>query len=372
MSATRKVVVVGAGAAGLACALAATSAGHRVDVYETHSQPVATPAAIQVVPSMMRGLVALGIADECVRAGFPYDGIDMVDRRGRILTREHTPSLAGLHYPPSMGIALDDLVRILEGAALHHGAHLHRASTVVVDHVSGKLSLSGDPQGLLQADLVIVATGADSKLCQDLFPSTLETTRYPQSWWSAKVRRDPVLMRPRYATGPERRKSLVIPLSGQFAGLTYIHTDSRPPQGENVPAYFAHALSGFPALERGLAVQLDGLSTVEVRPVVSAILGRPWSESGAIAVGDCACTLPPQLGQGTAQAIDDAIVLGELLTQDLRPDTLAKTFGARRLARRKDVYEITTRAARWEVAPERDTDFQQLSRDLSKLVATSA
>ena len=371
MTATRSVMVVGAGAAGMACALAAASVGARVDVYETLAEQPVTNAFIQVVPSMMRGLVELGVADACVRAGFPYDGIDMVDRRGWVLTREHAPSLAGLRYPPSLGLALDDLTRILQVAALDRGARLHRASTVVVDRASGKFSLNEHPQNLLAADLVVVATGVHSTLGHELFPWTSDATKYAQSWWSTVVRRDPALTRPRYTVGPERRKSLVIPMSGQFAGLTYIHTDAMPPQGVDLATYLVRALADFPSLERGLAAQLNGATEVYVRPVISSILDNPWSAKGAIAVGECACAVPPHFWQGTPMAIDDALVLGELLIQALPAVSLAKEFSMRRLARRRETYALTTRAARWDVAPERDTDFPQISRDLSKLVAAS-
>ena len=342
-----------------------------MDVYETRAEQPATNEFIQVPPSMMRGLVELGVADECVRAGFPYDGIDMVDRRGWVLTREHTPSLAGLRYPPSLGLALDDLSRILHSAALDRGARLHRASTVVVDRASGKFSLHERPQNLPVADLVIVATGVHSKLSRELFPSTSEVTEYAQSWWSTVVRRDPALTRPRYTVGPDRRKSLVTPMSGQLAGLTYIHADAMPPQGEDLATCFARALADFPNLERGLAGQLDRTSGISVRPVISAILENPWSESGAIAVGECACALPPHFWQGTPLAIDDALVLGELLIQGLQPASLGKKFSVRRLARRREIHALTTLAARWDVAPERDTDLLQLSRNLSRLISAS-
>lgn len=140
-----RVIVIGAGVAGLACALAAGSHDLQVQVFdEAPSPPRESSGHVEVVPSMLRDLVALGIADECTRAGFAYNGIDLVDRYGRVVVELAIDRLAGLRYPAALGISRSALLSLLEGAA--------RARGVVIDRGSRVTAVEPPPAGPLHRD----------------------------------------------------------------------------------------------------------------------------------------------------------------------------------------------------------------------------
>ena len=133
-----RACVIGAGLAGLCCALAAASRGLRVQLFDEAAQPRAQPAHIEVVPNMLRDLVAFGVAEECVRAGFPYRGIDVIDRNGRHLHELATARLAGPRFPAALGIRHAELHRVLEQAAISRGVVLSSAARVqAVREVAG-------------------------------------------------------------------------------------------------------------------------------------------------------------------------------------------------------------------------------------------
>ena len=50
---------------------------------------------------MLRDLVALGVAEDCIRAGCAYHGIDVIDSRGQVLLQLPTERLAGAMDRPS-------------------------------------------------------------------------------------------------------------------------------------------------------------------------------------------------------------------------------------------------------------------------------
>ena len=96
------VVVVGAGVAGLSCALACARTGARVTVLEARTAPVAVPAHIDIVPNLLRDLARLGVAQDCVQRGFAYSGLAVVDEHGDEGFRLPTESLAGPQLPPAV------------------------------------------------------------------------------------------------------------------------------------------------------------------------------------------------------------------------------------------------------------------------------
>jgi 2-polyprenyl-6-methoxyphenol hydroxylase-like FAD-dependent oxidoreductase len=79
----QRVCVIGAGLAGLACAVAAAGRGLHVQVFDDADQQTTWRGHVEVVPNMLRDLVALGVGDACVRAGFPFHGVDVL-RTGRL------------------------------------------------------------------------------------------------------------------------------------------------------------------------------------------------------------------------------------------------------------------------------------------------
>jgi 2-polyprenyl-6-methoxyphenol hydroxylase-like FAD-dependent oxidoreductase len=60
---------------------------------------------------------------------------------------------------------------------------------------------------------------------------------------------------------------------------------------------------------------------------------RPWHAGGCVLIGDAAHACAPTLAQGGAMALEDALVLGELLGQQLELAGALLAFEARRAPR---------------------------------------
>src|SRR5689334_5638648 len=117
MAVVRHVGIVGAGLAGLSAALAASLARVREEAFEADARPAMPAAHIEVVPNLLRDLVALELGASCVRAGFPYQGFAVLDGDGRRHFEIPTPRLAGERHAAALGMVYGDLLGLLRDAA---------------------------------------------------------------------------------------------------------------------------------------------------------------------------------------------------------------------------------------------------------------
>jgi len=366
-----RVCVIGAGLAGLCCALAAASRGLRVQLLDEAAAPRTLAAHIEVVPSMLRDLVAFGVGDECVRAGFPYRGIDVIDRHGRHLHELPTERLAGPRFPAALGIRHDELHRLLERAALARGVVLRRAARVQAVHEqAGVTRVEVEGADPVEADLVVLAAGAGSELAPALFPHATPAAPLPQSWWYTLLPRPVDLDRPLIAYGDAGRRAVLVPVRHDQAGLALTERSTPP---ERAPAtHLRQALAGFAPRLRALAPLLNDDTPITLRPARSALLETPWHRGAVLAVGDCAHALPPHFGQAAAQAVEDARVLADLLEGAVSCEQLLDAFERRRIDRVRRVHEITTTAARWDLQPDSGADLSLLTTRLAQTVAQPA
>lgn len=367
-----RACVIGAGLAGLACALAAASRGLQVQLFDDAPQARNLPAHIEVVPNMLRDLVAFGVADECVRAGFPYRGIDVIDRQGRHLHVLPTERLAGPRFPAALGIRHADLHQVLERAAVARGVALRRGVRVLAVQADGapaRVVLAGGET--VESDLVVLAAGAASELRTALFPHARAAADLGQAWWYALLPRPVELDRPLIAFGSAGRRAVLVPVRHDLAGIAL--TEPMPAGEPRAHAeHLRDALASFAPRVRGLAAQFDAGTPIALRPVRTALLEPPWHRGAVLAVGDAAHAFPPHFGQAAAQAIEDARVLADLLDGRPQRGTLLAAFEHRRAERVRQVHDITTTAARWDLQPEGTADLSGLMERLARTVARPA
>jgi 2-polyprenyl-6-methoxyphenol hydroxylase-like FAD-dependent oxidoreductase len=66
-------------------------------------------------------------------------------------------------------------------------------------------------------------------------------------------------------------------------------------------------------------------------------------------IGDAAHATIPQLGSGAALAIEDAVVLGELMNTEDTIETVFENYVNRRYARCKMVVDVSETIGQWEM-----------------------
>jgi 2-polyprenyl-6-methoxyphenol hydroxylase-like FAD-dependent oxidoreductase len=366
-----RVVIVGAGLAGLACAVAASRAGATVELFEAGAAVHAPMAHVDVVPNLLRDLVCLGVGDDCVRAGFAYRRTVCIDFAGRTVFGMDASRLAGDRYPASVGITHAALTTTLATAALRLGARLHLGHRVHrVSHRAGRIDLTVNDQERAAADLLVLATGSHGTVPEGISVKAATPQGAEHEWTYLLASRPWGLDDAVLAASRSGHKAHLVPLAEGRAG---IRISAGTAGGRlDTPSAVRKALASFPPPLAVLAERIRDDQPFAVRRVAEGIRSVCPSDVPVVAVGEFAHALAPQFGQSASQAVEDAVVLGDLLSDASDATSLAQGFTQRRSPRVQRVFEITSQAARWESAPGPETDFPALARSLADAVRRPA
>lgn len=367
MASRLRIVVVGAGLAGLTCALAAARAGASVDLYEAADHLPAVAAHVDVVPNMVRELAHWGLVEDCVRQGFPYRRRLVLGQDGRQLLAIDSVRLAGDRYPAALGITQPVLYGVLHQAAAATGVRFHwgRAVRLIEEH-DGLAALHFDASAPVRAQLVVLACGARAGLRHSALGPLPALEQVGPAWRYLLASRPARLDEALLATGRDGRKAQVVPVSASQAGVQL--RLSEPPADADLAA----VLASFAEPVGALVPSQGAAGGTATRPVQVGMLPDAWNRGPILAVGDCAHALAPHFGQAAAMAAEDAVVLGELLAAGMAPAPLIDAFVARRAPRVAEVMRITLQAARWDLAPQPDMDLLALWQQLAQIVARPA
>ncbi|HSV79041.1 MAG TPA: hypothetical protein VLK85_07510, partial [Ramlibacter sp.] len=319
-----------------------------------------------------RALVGLGVGDDCVRTGFAYRRTLVLGRNGQPLVAMEVDRLAGERFPGALGMARADLQRVLARAAESAGARFEWNAQALAVHLGrgpACIEFAGGRQAV--ADLVLLACGARAGLRASVFGAAPPAAS-GQAWLDLLVARPARLGEALQAGGPAGFKAHVLPLGATLAGLRL--TGPAGAQAELVLATESvpQVLRTFPPQIAALLPVGDATARPAVREAVAGTLPLHWHRGPVLAVGGCAHDFSPQFGQHAAQAMEDALVLGELLAASNDPAAIGPAFERRRAARVLPLMAITDRAARWESTPDAATDLQALHSELGRLVAQAA
>ena len=368
MNGKRRVVIVGAGVAGLACAIAAARAGAAVQVFDAAESGGHIAAHIDVVPNLLRDLSVLGIADQFQRKGFTYSRLSIADVQGRLLAELPLQRLAGADRPPALGISCRDFLDTLEQASIEIGVSVERSARVTdVDPEMGILTLANGQK--VSGDLVLLATGGASTLAP-MQGKAASPTSVEQEWIYALTARVPGLDNPTWLMHHSGAKAIKVPISMREMGVALTAFRQTCATTESPQAIWQKQLALFPALGRALPA-LQGTQELCVRPVRIEVM-KKWHQGRLLCVGDAAHMLAPHFGQAAAQSVEDAVVLSELLEKHLDVPTLIERFCQRRIPRAQRIAELLGRAVRWDVKPEAKTNLIALAEELSVFTAEPA
>ncbi len=328
MPRVERVLIVGAGIAGLALARKLNSIGIDVDLLERRSHAAAHGAGIFLTGNAVRVLHSLGLDRILFEHSRPVDMIRFTDQRERELF--HVDLSTKPNWPRFVSIKRDALQRILLDAAL---PLVPRWGTTIVSlHARLDLvevALSDGTRS--HYDLIVGADGVHSQVRNMLFGDRVIKPIAHFCGWRFLAPCPARLVAPQYMLG-NARTLLLHPLPG---GEVYCGA------GPVVDA----GLDGGNELERmrGAFAAFGGFAADVLAKTNSATAliptrywhfeKRPWHADGCVLIGDAAHACTPTLAQGGAMALEDALVLGNLLGQQLERDEILADFEARRAAR---------------------------------------
>ncbi|WIV58229.1 FAD-dependent monooxygenase [Amycolatopsis nalaikhensis] len=327
-----QAVVVGGGIGGLGAAAGLHRVGWTVTVLEQAKEFGDVGAGISLWPNALRCLDELGV-DLGGHLAPQHEG-GFQDRRGRRVTRYDAAAFARIHGRPLGAIHRRDLIDALRAAVPADSLRTNAEVTEVRE--DGLVRFTG---GELRADLVVAADGIRSPIRRALFP------HHPEPVYSGSTAFRGVTKFPgaRLSTSFDRGTEIgVLPLPGDdvYWWVSYVTEPNRRP--EDLKAYLKEHFGDWhdpiPAL-------IDATSPESLLYHDLYYLGTPLETyvRGRIALlGDAAHAMPPFLGQGGCQALEDATVLAHAVsTKDV--DEALKSYDAQRRPRSQKVARESVR-----------------------------
>src|SRR3954470_5348155 len=384
MSAVNNVLVVGSGLAGTATAIHLAAAGVAVDLVEIKPDVAAIGSGITLQGNALRELRSLGVWDQVEKAGFAFDttGIRAPDPNGTVVAEIADAKTGGPDLPAVMGMPRPELARILVDRATEVGVKVRFGTTFTElsqDDAGVDVTFSDGADGRATGgrrdryDLVVGADGVRSWTRRAL-GIDLETTSVGMGIWRA--------------FGP--RPADVTRTDLYYGGPSFIA--GYCPTGED--SLYAYIVE--PAQDRSTLTPDEQLATMkelsqayrgpwdEIRESLTDparvnytwfethVLEGPWNRGRVVLVGDAAHTCPPTIAQGGAMALEDAVVLAELLTErDTLDQDLWDAFTARRFERAKTVVDASNQLAQWQLDHVQG-DIPSLMRSIAMLTSQPA
>ncbi|MEW2290910.1 FAD-dependent monooxygenase [Streptomyces sp. NPDC047841] len=376
MPAVSRVLVVGAGAAGAATAVFLAQNGVHVDVIDVKTEATALGSGITLQGNALRVFQQLGVLDQVIEAGYPYDGLGLraPDADGTLLAEIPDAKTGGPDLPAVVGMLRPDMARILIERAESVGATVRYGTTCATftqDEHGVDVSFSDGSTG--RYDLVVGADGIRSWTRRTL-GIELETRDTGMGIWRVYGPRPESITRtdlfyggPAYIAGycPTGENSM-------YAYLVEPATDRSGLAPEQQLEVIRELASHYHGPWDEIRVSLNDASKVNYTWFETHVLDAPWHRGRVVLIGDAAHACPPTLAQGAAMALEDAAVLAELLTSSqLLDEGLWQTFTERRYARAKWVVDASNQLGQWLLDGVQG-DVPALMHQLAELVSEPA
>ena len=336
-----RALVVGGGIGGLATAIALAQAGHEPLVFERASALEAVGAGIALSPNAVAALERVGVADEVRRRGYAPRHALVLNRRGRVLSElpyaERGWEMLGVHRA--------DLQEALVGALPEEALRLRTACTGF-ERLDGRVRVRLADGGTEEGDVLVGADGIHSVVRSGLFGDS-ELRYSGHSAWRAVTERLPSVSDERFSEswGPGARFGLV-PIGG---GRLYWFVAEDAPEGAPAPDVpLEHLRRRFADWHDPIPAVLDATdeSSLSRTFVYDRRPSKRWGEGRVTLLGDAAHPMTPNLGQGAAQALEDAVVLGAELGRGGDAEEALRRYERRRLRRANAIVRQSFQAGR--------------------------
>ena len=362
-----RVLVVGGGIGGLSAAIALRKQGIDVDVIEINPKWDVYGVGIIQPGNAIRALDALGLAEKAVEQGYAMKGSRFHTADGQLLGEVPALDVLGPRYPPMNGITRPKLHAIFQDAFRASGASIELGYTVAtIDQDDDRVAVTFSDGTDGEYDLVIGADGIHSLVRSLVFGQAHKAEYTGQVVWRYNVPRPPELDHLHMFVG-RNGKAGFVPMAPDLMYILLI--ENQPPENvqvadDRLAETMRERLAEFggPVAEVR-DTQITDDEKVVYRPVESFLMPPPWYRGRVVLIGDAAHATSPHVGQGAAMAMEDAVVLADVLGGNLPLRDALAQFMDRRFARCESIWSISRQIGRWELdhTPPPEADFVGLT-----------
>ena len=366
-TAVDRVLIVGGGLSGTAAALSLQREGIDVEILEKEPVWTATGTGITLMGPAMRALKQLGVLEQCLVEGAGTSEMKLFTVDGDLFQTLEIPGLLGPDYPAVGGMMRPTLHRILAEAATEKGVSVRTGiSVAALEQHPNSVEVELTDGSSESYDLVLGADGLRSQIRQLVFGDKAPAPQpLGQAVWRALLDRPAAVTGEYQFYGPGVKTGFT-PLGPDtmYQFLVQPIADAVLPEPDERPARMRELLAPFGGVVAEVRETITRPEQVDVRKLYWLLMPPPWYRGRVLLIGDAAHATTPQLAMGGAIALEDGIVLGELLAAEDDLDTALEKFMDRRHERCKMVVQNSVQLSEWEKnAADNEEDAGRLQHD---------
>jgi 2-polyprenyl-6-methoxyphenol hydroxylase-like FAD-dependent oxidoreductase len=326
-----RVIVVGGGIGGLCAAIALRRAGDEVTVLERTGRLEAAGAGITLFSNAMRALEHLGMRGAVAERAAAAGKVAILLADGRELAST-PPDL----FEGAVALPRGELQEVLAQAA---GEVRLGMEVVGLDDSIVRLADGSDEEG----DLVVGADGVHSVVRRQLWPDAAPRFAGYTAWRGVvESPVDPGRWSESWGSG-ERFGLIDL---GRGRAYWFATKNAREGEGDEPGGRREELLRRFRGWHAPIAAVLDAAreDTILRNDVYYLDPLPAWSKGRVVLLGDAAHATTPGIGQGAAQAIEDAVVLSRAIAAHDDVSAALADYEAKRRSRAERVLKMSRRA----------------------------
>ncbi|MEK6480730.1 FAD-dependent monooxygenase [Catalinimonas sp. 4WD22] len=310
----KKIAIIGGGIGGLCAAIALQQKGFDAQVYEKALQLKAVGAGISLSANAVLALRKISLDKEMIEAGHVLRHMRILDENGKHIAHTNLEPVerefGALNFSIHRAVLHEILMEHLTPGSLHLGKTL---SNFQQDEKS--ISCIFEDGTEVEADAIVAFDGIHSAVRKQLLPKS--RTRYAgYTCWRAIIDYIPEGWKDHQATETWGRNGRfgIVPIGN--GKLYWFATANAPEQDRRMQTFGVKELTAHfktyhapvgEILSRTQDEQLIWNDIVDLEPL------KQYAFGNIVLAGDAAHATTPNMGQGACMAIEDAIVLANLL-----------------------------------------------------------
>jgi 2-polyprenyl-6-methoxyphenol hydroxylase-like FAD-dependent oxidoreductase len=334
-----KVSIIGGGIGGIVAAIALRANKIDAEVYEQAAEWAPLGAGILIPSNAMQVLTRLGLSDLLIQNSNRISRLEVRDSSDKRIRSMDLARFESRHYAPTVAIHRASLHKLLLSFLPRDSVHLdHRCESV--DYEGRDLRVRFLNGNSIETDLLIGADGLRSVLRR--YVAEHATERYSgQSSYRAVVEhtlKSSITDIALEFWGVRKRFGLTSLGNGRVYWYATFDAKAGKSDGPGETRMRLGELSESfpsPAAELIAKAREDDLVRTDIADLAAI---RTWHKNRIVLIGDAAHASTPDLGQGGAQAIEDAFVLAWQLEKQQQIDVALDSF--ERIRRAKAIWVV--------------------------------